>query len=461
MEQEQEQEQEQETSCSICAESYSKRMRACIKCPYCPIKACIQCYQTYFLSESTPHCFSTECNREWSRKILTNTFSAVFLNKKLKNHREQIMFEQERALLPETQPIVENIIRIENNKKQILVINRQIQELYRQRDEIQRTMYDNPIENTERRTFIRACPSENCRGFLSSQWKCGLCEQWTCPTCNEIKGANRDDPHECLPENVATATLLRQDTRPCPSCGIGIFRISGCDQMWCTECHTGFHWITGRIETREFHNPHFYEWLQRNNQNIDEPVVDNVPNDRACEQNINTRFVRHLDRNLKEKRIQYMDLEHVSIEDIATQKAQCENVVEICRALIHFREYNLNQYQVDHVLNNRDLRVQYMRNQISEDKFKQLLQRKDKKNQRYRDTYQVLQVVYQACTDILFRFSKEINKEGWIDDFGIANEITALTSYANECFLDIGKTYNSLPLHITNQIRLVRGYGMM
>ena len=442
----------QEKTCTICAESYSKCMRACIKCPYCPSKACLQCYQTYFLSENTPHCFSTECNREWSRKMLTNTFSAVFLNKKLKNHREQIMFEQERALLPETQPIVENIIRLENNKKKISDINCQIQELYRQRDEIQRIMYERPIENAERRTFIRSCPSENCRGFLSSQWKCGLCEQWTCPTCNELKGVNRDDPHECLPENVATATLLRQDTRPCPSCGIGIFRISGCDQMWCTECHTGFHWITGRIETREFHNPHFYEWLQRNNQNTDEQI----PEERACEQNINTRFIRHLDRNLTDKRIQYMDLDHVSIEDIATHKTQCNFVVEICRALIHFREYNLNKYQVDHVLNNQYLRVLYMRNQINEDKFKQLLQRKDKKNQRYRDIYQVLQVVYQACTDILFRFSNEIKKEEWIDDFSIIDEIPMLVSYANECFLDIGKTYNSVPLCITNQILLSR-----
>lgn len=440
---------ETETSCSICAESYSKRMRACIKCPYCPSKACIQCYQTYFLSESTPHCFSTECNREWSRKMLTNTFSTLFLNKKLKNHREQIMFEQERALLPETQPIVENIIRIENSKKQILNINSQIQELYRQRDEIQRTMYDNPIENMERRTFIRACPSENCRGFLSSQWKCGLCDQWTCPTCNEIKGLNRDNPHECLPENIATATLLRQDTRPCPSCGIGIFRISGCDQMWCTECHTGFHWITGRIETREFHNPHFYEWLQRNNQNTDEQV----PDDRACEQIINTRFVRKLDRDLTEKRANYDD---ISLEEFRIHKNLSEKVVEICRALIHFREYNFNQYQVDHVLNNQDLRVQYMRNQISEDKFKQLLQRKDKKNQRYRDIYQVIQVVYQACTDIIFRFSKEVNKAEWSGDFSIMNEIPMLVSYANECFLDIGKTYNSVPLYITDDLYLRR-----
>ena len=63
-------------------------------------------------------------------------------------------------------------------------------------------------------------------------------------------------------------------------------------------------------------------------------------------------------------------------------------------------------------------------------------------------------MVYQACTDILFRFSNEIKKEEWKDDFSIIEEIPNLVSYANECFLDIGKTYNSVPLRITNQIRL-------
>jgi hypothetical protein len=27
----------------------------------------------------------------------------------------------------------------------------------------------------ERSLFVRACPDEDCRGFLSSQWKCGIC----------------------------------------------------------------------------------------------------------------------------------------------------------------------------------------------------------------------------------------------------------------------------------------------
>ena len=114
-------------------------------------------------------------------------------------------------------------------------------------------LLDRNTERRERVMFIKACPSENCRGFLSNQWKCGICEQWTCPDCHEIKGPNRDTPHVCDENAKATAALLADDTKSCPSCGVNIYKIEGCDQMWCTECHTAFSWRTGRIENN-IHN---------------------------------------------------------------------------------------------------------------------------------------------------------------------------------------------------------------
>ena len=47
-------------------------------------------------------------------------------------------------------------------------------------------------------------------------------------------------------------------------CTAAIFKISGCDQMWCTQCHIAFSWKTGQKVTGVIHNPHFYQW-QRNN----------------------------------------------------------------------------------------------------------------------------------------------------------------------------------------------------
>jgi hypothetical protein len=83
------------------------------------------------------------------------------------------------------------------------------------------------VEN-ERRTFVRACPWENCRGFLSPVWKCGMCDNWTCPDCHEVKGPTREAEHTCDPSNVATAQLLAKDSRNCPNCAAMIFKINGC-----------------------------------------------------------------------------------------------------------------------------------------------------------------------------------------------------------------------------------------
>jgi hypothetical protein len=51
------------------------------------------------------------CNREWTRQFIAKSFSDVFLSKKLKKKREEILFDIERSLLPATQPIVERLLR--------------------------------------------------------------------------------------------------------------------------------------------------------------------------------------------------------------------------------------------------------------------------------------------------------------------------------------------------------------
>lgn len=116
----------------------------------------------------------------------------------------------------------------------------------------------------EARAFVRACPVNECRGFLSTAWKCGVCSTWACSKCHEVKAAQHDPNHQCNPDNVASAAILAKETKPCPSCAAGIFKISGCDQMWCTSCNTGFDWKTGkRISTNRIHNPHFFEYASR------------------------------------------------------------------------------------------------------------------------------------------------------------------------------------------------------
>ena len=76
--------------------------------------------------------------------------------------------------------------------------------------------------------FIKPCPAPECKGFLSTAWKCGLCDQYTCPDCHDLKGLNRDIEHTCEEEKVATARLISREAKNCPKCGVSICKIEGC-----------------------------------------------------------------------------------------------------------------------------------------------------------------------------------------------------------------------------------------
>tara|TARA_A100001015_G_scaffold24073_1_gene27219 strand:+ start:383 stop:1759 length:1377 start_codon:yes stop_codon:yes gene_type:complete len=120
------------------------------------------------------------------------------------------------------------------------------------------------VQERVKRKFVQKCQKEGCRGFLSSQWKCGICEEWTCKDCLEVIGPDKNVEHVCKKENVESAKLIKKETRSCPKCATPIFKINGCDQMFCTQCKTPFSWNTGRIVTGVIHNPHFFQWQREN-----------------------------------------------------------------------------------------------------------------------------------------------------------------------------------------------------
>ena len=217
--------------CNICCDTFNKSTRIKICCGYCDFAACRTCCETYILSENIPKCMNTTCAKEWSRKYIREKFTGVFIDTKFRSHLESILFDQEKALLPATQPVVEEKIRKDKVRKEMSELDKLIRDLERQKRTLESSLYTNSISSSqakERAHFVRQCPANGCRGFLSSQWKCGICEQWSCPQCHELKGANKDSEHTCDPNSVETAKLLAKDSKPCPKCQCLIFKISGC-----------------------------------------------------------------------------------------------------------------------------------------------------------------------------------------------------------------------------------------
>ena len=113
--------------------------------------------------------------------------------------------------------------------------------------------------------FLMKCVVENCRGFLSETYKCGLCNVQVCKDCHCVTAETANNKHECNPDDVATITELKRSTKPCPKCHIPIYKTDGCDQMFCIQCHTAFSWKTGEIELGVIHNPHYFQALREGN----------------------------------------------------------------------------------------------------------------------------------------------------------------------------------------------------
>jgi hypothetical protein len=445
-------------TCNICCDDYNKSTRSQVCCPYCEFDVCRTCCETYILSESIPKCMKPECAKEWSRKFLRENFTNTFLTSRYKEHLEDVLFDQEKALLPATQPLVEEKIAKRALKKQVRDLDLLIEDLYKQKRELERQIEFGIIpseENKERSHFVRQCPANGCRGFLSSQWKCGICEQWSCPQCHELKGSNRDCQHTCDPNNVETAKLLAKDSKPCPKCQSLIFKISGCDQIWCTQCHIAFSWKTGKLE-KHIHNPHFYEWQRLNGGG----TAPRNPGDVECGRQLNHIMVNRIRESSKKHSDLYKGEQRKKNNNWSSDvySDQIDKFGDIIRNVIHNTRIELPNFQTDYVIRNQDLRIKYLENLISEYDFKLLIQRNDKKNKKNIEISQVLQLANTAVTDIVYRLIDNLDKSNNgkhnIDSF--LREIEEIIKYCNEIFKDIAFTYNTVQYGFTGLFTFTR-----
>ena len=268
-----------EAPCSICIEDFNNSTRARITCPCpsCEFTCCRTCIRTYLLTTTElPHCM--KCKARWERDMLTKATLTSYVNGDYKKHRKNILFDLEKSRLPETMPAVQNYLKVRELTEEVNTLDTQYTEVrhllatIKHQKEITRAninrakdgrpLIDNNYaeKKTVQKVFKQACPAEGCRGFLSTAWKCGICASWVCSKCLVLKGKEKDDGHECNPDDVKTAAFIRSQTKNCPSCAVPIEKISGCDQMWCTQCHVAFSWKTGRRVNGVVHNPHFYQW---------------------------------------------------------------------------------------------------------------------------------------------------------------------------------------------------------
>jgi hypothetical protein len=289
----------------------------------------------------------------------------------------------------------------------------------------------------KKREFIKKCSDPECRGFLSTRWKCGMCQKNTCSECHELKA----DDHTCNPDTLATAKLLSMDTKACPKCQTNIFKIDGCDQMWCTQCHTAFSWVTGAIETK-IHNPHYYAWKRLNGG------VDREPGDVVC----GNEMTHYLAATIRNSLTQF----HPKAGDNDNLHSYISAVVRNCMHIIHVMMPNiLRKFRVYGVENNvtfadltLGIRKGYLRKFITEEQFKAEVEKIDRNWSKATEIHQVFDLLHNTVKDILFRFKQNVESTKNDElDLNILEEIREIVVYANKCLNDIGRVYSSATVY--------------
>lgn len=245
-------------SCIVCFDTFNKSTRAPTECPYCKVKICRTCLQTYLLNDinDVPQCVNPECGNGWERDFLDAEFTRSFRLTTYKEHRETVLKDRERSRLPATQDDAaayrNAVVMFDNSSQELKRLNAQIAELTAQQTLLEqrrnrarqitdsygrlRMGEDGRIAHVaagrapraEAAAFVKPCPAPDCKGFLSTAWKCGLCNLYSCPECHELKGETRDAEHTCDADKVATVRLLARDSRNCPKCGVTITKLEGC-----------------------------------------------------------------------------------------------------------------------------------------------------------------------------------------------------------------------------------------
>lgn len=397
-------------TCNICVEDYNKSFRTKVTCR-CGFEACRNCIKTYLVDQmSDAHCMS--CKVQWDRQFLTDSFEKTFMMKTWKNHRENILYERELSMMPETQVYVEKIIELEKKENEKKNIEEEINNLFMRLDECKNEIHKlktTSVDLSCRREFIRHCPNGDCRGFLNITLKCNICEMWACGDCREVKGDSRNSEHVCKEDILASVKSLEKDTKPCPKCASSIFKIDGCNQIWCYNCHTAFDWKTLRIETGTIHNPEYFDYLKKSGKEIPRTEGD-IP----CGREISNYFIaRNVCKFLKKD-------------------------LDIMRSIIHIREIELRRFNPGNIDDrNRDIRIKYMMKMIDKDKLKLLLQKREKETQKKIEISNLLKMYIQCMTDIFYRF-----KEDYENRKHYYSEIKELKKFTNECFEKISKSYN-------------------
>jgi len=223
-----------------------------------------------------------------------------------------------------------------------------------------------------------------------------------------------------------------------------IFRISGCSQIWCTDCHSAWAWNTSRIVTGVIHNPHYYEFV-RNGGNTARNHGDIPCGGLPSIDDLHTRFKK-----------------------VYTNVTQIPSMIYLVhQCIIHIEHHEIGNHEVgDNVTLNRSLRIKYLMNELSESDFKITLQQNERRREKKTAFHNIYRMFIDVGSDILRQIVVFIRKHQPTSNSGANAQCIAfidenivildnLINYFNENFKKIGKIYKCVYPGITKKYHFV------
>ena len=432
--------------CSICVEKYNN-VRKQVECPSCKENCCSACFKTYILNcnELTPICMF--CEKKLTHMFVRENTSIKWGNTDYITKRSEILLQQQKNMLPETQKYA--MVELDKRKRaeKSIEISNQINELYVKISQLNNErykLYRESLEIKEETITRRKCYNSDCKGFLNKEWFCGLCEKNTCQYCGEGKF----EDHVCNEDIKMSFKLINSDSRPCPKCGIMIYKIVGCNQMFCTQCHCMFDYRSGREEKGLFHNPHYYDAIADGTLNVNENT------NRCGEIWIHSlvaklkRFiiVNNIDKSIEDKFLGFNDLLILT--------------------------YHIQDITIQRYLNTEDdefkyMRVKYILNETTDEEFLKMIASKEKKREKNEEITYILELFRDVSRDILFNVYDVLKKLKDNNNYRIYNvvinnktidpveffetclyEVNSITKFCNQKFKSISKQFKNVAPYI-------------
>lgn len=281
--------------------------------------------------------------------------------------------------------------------------------------------------------FMVRCPYDKCNGFVDVDNEAIKGNIVPCPVCNKRLCRKchipvEKDKHTCKKEDLETAKFIRKDTKQCPKCQYNIHKISGCPQMWCTNCHTAFNWDTLEIEKGRIHNPEFYAWMRQQNGG---QIPRNAGERGDCDGDITINEVM---RTINPGKYESMTADYI-------YNLHC--------LLEHIRGVSIRQYAPRERTVRQQMReksADVILSKITEKEWLQFLKKTAKAEERDSSIRDVLTMFADALAALIGNAAEYAKTDDKKKMEEVISEFEGLRKYVNARFESLGKWYkNKMP----------------